>query len=473
MQKTLKIILILFYTSQVSAFTDNNKFGQAIIIAAGGTDSANSLYPYSNEYTQRMYGILKQRRLADDDISYLKSDIQEVDIKAAFKQAAQNLQAGQQFIFYLHGHARSNHFIISPNYELSASQFSDLLNTIPQGVQQIIILDTCFSGSFVDEIANNKQRIIITSADDKSLTWQIKYASFGDQLLRELQRGYSISEAFGFAEQIVKTQIHLFKNQAPALYNKPDKPVYLVSQGIYDFLPPTIEVHPRISIENQIAATLWLKATPTQETIQKVQAILIKPNFSIQDYQRLKTDFSRTEIELIYNPAQKRYEIVYDQFKQVGNWIIQYQAQGNNGLWSEIVSGEVKVNNPNNKQTMMDISLNKSIYRAANNMQWNLTLSGKDIMVDLYLGMVDIENDIKILIYPQNQFSEEVNNFKAYISDLKINRQKTYFIKSHLPEEIQKGNYGACGVLIPPGETFKLEDQTNWIDVICSEFAIE
>jgi stress response protein SCP2 len=472
MQKTLKIILILFYTSQAAAFTDN-KFGQAIIIAAGGADSANSLYPYSNEYTQRMYGILKQRRLDDEDISYLKSDIQELDIKAAFKQAAQNLQTGQQFIFYLHGHARSKHFIISPNYELSASQFSELLNTIPQGVQQIIILDTCFSDSFVDEIANNKERIIITSADEKSLTWQIKYASFGDQLLRELQRGYSISEAFGFAEQIVKTQTHFFKNQAPALYNKPEKLVYLVSQGIYDFLPPTIEVHPRISIENKIAATLWLKATPTQETIQKVQAILIKPNFTIQDYQGLKTDFSRTEIELIYNPAQKRYEIVYDQFKQAGNWTIQYQAQGNNGLWSEIVTGEVKVINPNNKQTMMDISLNKSIYRAANNMQWNLTLSGKDIIVDLYLGMVLAEDNIKILIYPQNKFSEEVNNFKAYISDLKINGQKTYFIKSHLPEQIKKANYGACGVLIPPGETFKLEDQTNWIDVTCSEFAIE
>jgi hypothetical protein len=106
-------------------------------------------------------------------------------------------------------------------------------------------------------------------------------------------------------------------------------------------------------------------------------------------------------------------------------------------------------------------------------MQWNLTLSGKDIMVDLYLGMVLAEDKIKILIYPQNKFSEKVNNFKVYISDLKINGQKTYFIKSHLPKQINKGNYGACGVLIPPNETFKLEDQTNWIDVICSEFAIE
>lgn len=473
MSKTLKILLILFYASQVTAFTTDDKFGQAIIIAAGGADSANSLYPYSEEYTQRMYGILKQRRLADDDISYLKSDIQEVNIKTAFQQAAKNLQAEQQFIFYLHGHARPNHFIINSNYELSASQFSELLDTIPKGVQQIIILDTCFSGSFVDEISNNKERIIITSTDDKSLIWQIKYASFGDQLLRELQRGYSITEAFGFAEEIVKIQTHLFKSQAPALYNKPEKPVYLVNQGIYDFLPPTIEVHPRISIENQIAATLWLKATPTPETINKIQGILIKPNFSIQDYQGLKTDFSREEIQLTYNSVQKRYEIVYDKFKQAGIWNIQYQAQGTNGLWSEIVTGEVKVNNPSNKKTMMDISLNKSIYRAADNMQWNLTLSGEDIMVDLYLGMVLPDENIKVLIYPENKFLEEANNFKNYISDLKINGQKTYFIKSYLPEEIKKGNYQACGVLIPPGESFTLEDQSNWIDVICSDFAIE
>ncbi|OAD23483.1 conserved hypothetical protein, secreted, partial [Candidatus Thiomargarita nelsonii] len=122
--------------------------GQAIIIA--GPRINDSLFQYSNEFTQRMYRLLKKRRFGDDDLHYMNlraPDIEldglpendrqdynffepEQQLSQAFAQAAARLSAGQQFVFYLHGHGRKNRVYLS-NYELSASHLRDLLATLP------------------------------------------------------------------------------------------------------------------------------------------------------------------------------------------------------------------------------------------------------------------------------------------------------------------------------------------------------
>jgi hypothetical protein len=45
-----------------------NSVGQAIIIAAGGSDN-NTLYKFTNEYTQRFYRLLKERGFKDEEIN--------------------------------------------------------------------------------------------------------------------------------------------------------------------------------------------------------------------------------------------------------------------------------------------------------------------------------------------------------------------------------------------------------------------
>ncbi|WP_103918369.1 Lcl domain-containing protein, partial [Candidatus Venteria ishoeyi] len=139
--------------------------GQAIIIAAGGAHPNNTLFRYSNDFTQRMYRLLRMRGYSDEDIiylnphapdilpvdGYLEADKQDFDlfdpqteIEQAFAQARLRLQAGQQFVLYVHGHARVGHLDIRPPYELSAQQLRQQLDSLPADVEQIIILDTCF-----------------------------------------------------------------------------------------------------------------------------------------------------------------------------------------------------------------------------------------------------------------------------------------------------------------------------------------
>ncbi len=103
-------------------------------------------------------------RLEDELLDYNFFD-PEAELKAAFEQAASKLTTGQQFIFFLHGHASPNNFLIMNNYQLSATYLQQLLAMLPTDIQQILILDSCYSGSFFDELTQ-QGRILISSSDD-------------------------------------------------------------------------------------------------------------------------------------------------------------------------------------------------------------------------------------------------------------------------------------------------------------------
>jgi len=472
--------------------------GAAIIIAAGGAQRSNTLFPYSNEYAQRLYNIVKKRGLTHDDVYFMNPkapdldddgqpdyDLQdynlfdpEADIKDAFAQAAKNLQAGQQFILYVHGHARKDNINITPAYELSASELKSYLDTLPQGIQQVIILDTCYSGSFMDELKGVENRIIITSTDDKSLTWQITYASFADKLLRRLEKGESFGKAFQQAERTILDNIKYFKEQTPWLDDNSDgkylndgslaQQVYLVQGGIHGALPAKLEVHPIISLENDVAATIWVKVfTKSENGIAKVRAVLIKPNFVNTEYQGLNTDFGREEIELIYNAAQDRYEILYDRFWTKGIWNIKYQALDKDGIWSEIETGEVQQLTDNLTDTKIDIALNKNIYKLSDDINLNVSLNAQNQTLDAYLAIISPTSVINV-INVNGEFSQDIKPYKQ----LELTEQKTLFIQTQLAENSQLGDYMACGVLTDANDPIKL-DGSNWKGFNCTSFKVE
>ncbi len=470
--------------------------GKAIIIAAGGAQRSNTLFPYSNEYAQRLYNIVKKRGLTDSDVYYMNPkapdlnddgqpdhDLQdynlfdpETDIKDAFAQAAENLKPGQQFILYVHGHARQDNINITPAYELSALELNSLLDTLPKGMQQVIILDTCYSGSFMDELKGVENRIVITSTDAKSLTWQVSYASFADKLLRQLEKGDSFGKAFQQAESTILADPQIFQGQRPWLDDNSDgqylndgqlaKKVFLVQDGIHAAPPPELEVHPVITIENDVAATIWVKVT-TNAKIAKVRAVLIKPNVVNTEYQGLTTDFGREEINLIYNAAQNRYEILYDRFWTKGIWNIKYQALDQDGIWSEIKTGEVQQLTDNITDTKIDIALNKNSYRLSDDINWNVSLNAKNQTLDAYLAIISPNRVINI-IHANGEFNQEIKPYQQ----LELTEQQTLFIHSQLPQNSPLGDYVACGVLTDANDPIKL-DGSNWKGFNCTSFKVE
>ncbi|WP_069471129.1 PKD domain-containing protein [Candidatus Marithrix sp. Canyon 246] len=494
-------------TSQLQKQVDLNpdQLGKAIIIAAGGAQRGNTLFPYSNDYVQRMYNLVKQRGLTDSDVYYMNPQAPdldddgfqedhlqdfnlfdpETDINKAFTEAAKNLKAGQQLIFYIHGHSRKDSFNITPNYELSAAKLKELLDLIPAGVQQLIFIDTCYSGSFLNELAGVENRIVITSTDDNSLTWQVTEMSFADKLLTQLQKGESLGGAFTFAKQFILNNTKYFSGQTPWLDDNSDgqyvddgrlaEKVFLVKGGIHGAPPPELEVHPRIVLKDQqISTTIWTKVTsPTHDKIRKVRAILVRPNLVNAEYNGMETDFDREEIELIYNAAQNRYEIVYDKFFINGVWNIIYQAKDTDGFWSDVKMAEVEINNVPEK--FIKLFLNKSSYKPASEQNLTVDVYSKDpIQAKMYLGMI-LPNGggVKTLIHPYEKFGK-ANQINPYIRKLKINQPKTYYIKSLVPKKAAAAvsGYMFCGVLVPAAEDIKM-DGSNWLALDCTGFKVQ
>ncbi len=471
--------------------------GTAIIIAAGGAQRSNTLFRYSNEYAQRMYILVKQRGLTDSDVYYLNPRIPlnkegkpdsklqdyslfnpEDDVKDAFAEAAKNLKAGQQFILYVHGHARQDNINITPTYELSALELKKYLDSLPEGIQQVIILDTCYSGSFMDELKGVENRIVISSTDDSSLTWQVSKASFADQVLTHLQKGESLADSFKQAEKTILDDPLIFQNQRPWLDDNSDgqylgdgklaETIFLVQPGIHAAPPAELEIHPLITLENEVAATIWVKVTsPTHDKIAKVRAVLIKPNFANTEYQGLKTDFGREEIELIYNAAQDRYEILYDRFWTTGIWNIKYQALDKDGIWSEIKTGEVQQVTDNISDTKIDIALNKNSYKLNDDINWSVSLNAQNQTLDVYLAIVKPNNVIEA-VNVDGEFNQQIQLYQQ----LALTEQQTLFIHTQLADNSPLGDYMACGVLTDANDPIKL-DGSNWKGFNCTSFKVE
>jgi len=53
---------------------------------------------------------------------------------------------------------------------------------LPTDIQQILILDSCYSGSFFNEL-NQQGRILISSADSENKAWNTKNESFTNTFL--------------------------------------------------------------------------------------------------------------------------------------------------------------------------------------------------------------------------------------------------------------------------------------------------
>jgi PKD repeat protein len=474
--------------------------GQAIIIA--GPSPTDNLFKYSHEFTQRMYRLLRQRGYDDDKVQYLSvwaPDIEtpldgrleperqdydlfdpEKELAEAFTQAASELTPGQQFVFYLHAHAHPNATYLV-NYELSASRLRELFATIPAEVEQIIILDTCYSGSFLDELSGVPNRVVVASTNDKSKTWQIARTSFADEFLGMLQSGSSLGEAFRAAEDMILNNSDLFSGQRPWLDDDGDGQFFndgLKSEQIFvgrrkiDFAAPQPkieQIHPLIRLpDNTSTATLWIRTNPGHQFIHRVRAVLVEPNYQVGDYQGKNTKFNQSELELIYNAAQNRYETAYSGFTTAGRWRILYQVQDVEGNWSESVQGEVQAPglecNP-----CVQMLLNQSRYSAGDPLRLDMTVNGNKA-VDLYVAIVFPDGYFITVTYPLN-FSWP-NAIQVYRPNVEIAGQQTFAIMNFpVPNGIANGPYAACGVLVQAGRDSN--DRQHWIHQDCLGFEVD
>jgi WD40 repeat protein len=513
--------------------------GKAIIVAASGPksgDNINALFTYTNEFTEKMYNLLYNRGFSDDDVIYINpyppavpsGNLEEIqrrdypltepltELEAAFNLAA-GLKSGQQFIFYLHGHAVYQRIQLrlgqggQPSVDLLAQKLKEWLTRIPKGVTQIIILDTCHSGSFLAELAGVPDRIVVTSTDSDSSAWTPdKGESFADTFMRELSNS-SIAEAFKSARKTVLCG-RLFGNQSPQLDDNQDgqyvggKDVPLCNKSLDDkgqsvevkdgqlacrklddnqdgqlacktyiggnklsaSVPPDITVHPAIYLNSQeTTATLWVKTSVDMNTVNKVQAILTNENDKPTEYQGEQTQFTHREITLTPNYELQRFEADYNGFQAAKQWRIFYQVETIEGQQSDFAVGLVRTGGDTSSVTIKAI-MTQPTYQLGDPFSFEVMVAGEGNF-DLYVGFI-FPGDSRYTIASPFVFSEK-NQLLPYQKNLQLAGPQTFTILSLGPgllPALVPGEYQACGLLTKAQSD--PENRTNWVKLDCQVF---
>jgi len=209
------------------------------------------------------------------------------------------------------------------------------------------------------------------------------------------------------------------------------------------------EVHPRIELAaNSASTTLWVKTSLDSDGISKVRAMLIRPGFAPSDYQGEDTQFGREELEMLYSAPQKRFEVNYDKFREAGIWQILYQAQGIDGVWSDVASGSVIASGVTTGATIA-VNLNQPSYKIGDQLMLSVTINGEQ-SVDLYVALMFPGGFFQTIIYPLN-FSM-VNSIMPYQTAIALSGEKTFpIMDSALPQGIPHGSYTCYGIVMLPG----------------------
>jgi WD40 repeat protein len=474
--------------------------GKAIIVAASGEQKKNTLFPYTNTATQAMYNMLRERGFSDGDIIYLNplppvvpangyAEIGRQDsrmrdplteINEAITKAASELKNGQQFIFYLHGHARQKAIQLGETVELSAQQLKELLAQIPTDIPQIIILDTCHSGSFLEELTGVPNRILITSADIDSKAWTTNKKSFADKFIRVLHSSH-VYDAFKEARRIIVNDPKTFGSQRPWLDDDQDgqyiedkdgqlaRTIYIGGQRVsQSALPVITEIHPAIYLNpSETTATLWVKTSVDMNSVNKIVAILNNENDKPTEYLGEQTQFSRQEITLRPNYELQRFEMNYNGFHAAKQWRIFYQMETIEGKMSDFVEGYVRTDSDTSSVTIEAV-INQSVYQPRDPFRFEIILTGKGNF-DLYVGFI-FPNESYYTIRPPFQFSAG-NELLPYQQDLQLEKSQVFTVLSlgaGLFPAMPAGEYQACGLLTKAQSD--PTDTNNWIKLHCQPF---
>ncbi|WP_069473727.1 C13 family peptidase [Candidatus Marithrix sp. Canyon 246] len=479
------------YKVQANLAPPSTSLGTAILIAGSGAHKQNTLFKYSQDLNLQMYNTLLQRGYTDDDIIYfnpfkggqdIDGDGKEEDnivdyqlfdplseLEAAF-DSIKYLQAGQQFIFYFHGHANPEQLQMNLENWLSAEELKRLLDKVPTAAQQLIILDSCYSGSFLNELSATN-RIIVASADAKTRAWNAKYDNFSEPLISELRRGKSIKDAFITTKDYMQTKPTLFGKQIPQLDGRLAKKFILGKEGTHAAAAPyMIDIHsPLILTPQQKEGFLWVKTSPSGENIRKVRAVLIPPNIKSTEYQGEATNFQRQETIMTYQAERNRYETVYSGFNRTGTWQISYQAQGIDGTWSDKLTGEVQASGT----SALTVRLNQSSYKIGNRFRFMLDINevpNTPSPYDLYAAIIFPAGYFVTISYPLN--INLPGTIQTYHKKVKINSTKSFpIIDINLPPGLATGKYNTCGIITTP-ETDPWNN-ANWLAQDCKIFELK
>jgi hypothetical protein len=330
-----------------------------VILVAGRKSAGDSLWPVTDYLTDLAYTTLRYRGFARSDIHYfnpepdqdvdgngLLDDIEGASTLANVAAACSNACAGADRLFlYLADHggdsSGNGFFRLSSEETLSAAQLRSWLDALQDAhhTEVTVLLDFCYAGSFVDELAytGTARRIVIAACSSNQPTYFVAggMVSFSQSFFSGVLLGYDVFQCFQLARDAMTVyQAGQLDDDRSGAYvegiDGADATGYYIGpSGVAGSDAPVIgEVCGNQVLTEETSATLWVADVTSLQPIERVWCQIVPPGFS-PDPENPVT--ALPEFDLTYDAESGRYSVSYDAFTAPGTYMVLFYASDAGG----------------------------------------------------------------------------------------------------------------------------------------------
>ncbi|MFO1528571.1 MAG: FG-GAP-like repeat-containing protein [Kiritimatiellia bacterium] len=338
---------------------DVSAAGKAIVIA-GGKSLSDPVWRASEHIANFGYNALLYRGLSKANIQYLSfgttGDVDgngladDIDGPSTFAGVAgtftnwvtQGTVPDRLFI-YMADHGSSSggngQMRLNATENLSAAQLDAWLDALQDehGTDVILVMDFCYSGSFLDELtySGTAERIVIASTDPGQLTYFIAggLISFSDVFFNGIFQGFDLNTAFAFAQGAMdRYQDGTLDDDKDGVYRAGLDGSVAAAQKVgasfilgRDF-PLINRVMPNVTLTNTLNAAVWAGEISSSYPLSRVWASVTPPSHNPSAASGVPvTDIP--DITLTYNSSTRRYEGELQGLSEPGVYRVQFFAR--------------------------------------------------------------------------------------------------------------------------------------------------
>ncbi|MBN1673347.1 MAG: hypothetical protein JXR37_20040 [Kiritimatiellae bacterium] len=320
--------------------------GKAVVLA-GRKSADDPLWPNSDYLADAAYNTLLYRGYSKPNIHYLSPELEQdvdgdgiaddIDLETTYANAEltfTNWANGTSNLFvYLVDHgtdsAGNGQFRLNASDTLPAADLDGWLDSLQDayGTRVIVLIDCCYAGSLLDELAypGPADRIVMASCGTNGPAYFVAggLVSFSDAFLNGVLLADDVADAYAMAANAMGLY------QAPVYY---DNGGGGLGTGLY--LGATFiaaKEIPRIGtvcgnqlLSGETTATLWGDDVTSQHPITRVWCHVVPPSHDPEPGAPID---AIPELTLPYEPATGRYTASYAGFSEQGAYKVIYYAR--------------------------------------------------------------------------------------------------------------------------------------------------
>ena len=267
--------------------------------------------------------------------------------------AAPQVNSNVPLYIYLLSHGLEEQFLLQqqPEIFLNPIQLSSWLDIIPADTPTTIVVESCYSGSFVPNLAGPQRTIIASSSKDQRAVIK-RTSSFSRFFFGRIEQNQTIWKAFDSASsRMSRWQEPQIDADGDGITNKQQDGLVIKDRRIPANLPtaslPPVFVNQLDPIklpDNQTSFVfeVELAGIPTDGVVATIFSPRLDLNQELTSWNQLDQYIEEKDLT---PKGQNRYQLVYDKFNHSGEYTVTFQAINQDGL-AESIQTTVSVSTP-------------------------------------------------------------------------------------------------------------------------------